>query len=598
MQSQDNKLYNDLINTKSTKNKKSIKNIKSTKKNYLIGGADQINNIEQRLSQLFELTLKLKEENEKLTKLLGSCVVEGSTTKNELKVLEKSLRFGTTDLVDASIGMQIDPKILVPITGSDLSQELIDILNLISISDVSKSSSNTHIVGSFRWKAHKYPGDIDMMEIFKVNADNENEAARLIKKELQKMANDIQLNQQVRLADFKSGVDIRFEGLIKSMGTLQRDYVLVDMIEYFEKDIPNYDRKKCESELNKLVDYGALDIKTRDVIYKILPYDKMTGKYYFEIYKLIRKYRLLRWSLNDIIQGYKIKPSFNTAPPFVIQLEDAIKHKTATKIDIWTKIGIRWTEVTNFFVFQYTKNGSYKIEPLGYTFDKGIDEAIALDIMFYSSPGHEKNPKLAKRIWNRAVTHVSKCLKDNIVNYDCIDPTQWFILKKIYPIFSSDINKISQIVGDIELFGNALDKRKELNISYNFMFKDLLTSLESIPESIFRILHLGLNDKEMEAIGNSIKLAIDHIFKTIKAKTNVDDYRLITDLKWDEYLNNENTHIIQHYLETIENILKKKQDDYIKQFLIANKLHPGYNGNIIKFDYTWNYLNLPKVTKL
>ena len=167
----------------------------------------------------------------------------------------------------------------------------------------------------------------------------------------------------------------------------------------------------------------------------------MSGNNYFEIYAVIRKHRLLRWLISDLLNGYKVKPSYNNTPPYVIQLEDAVTHNTATKIDLWAKVGPRWTELTNFFIFKYGNN-----ETLGFKFDVSTDDTIKYDILFYSSPAHEKNTKLAKRIWARAIGHLSKCAKNGVINYNCIDPTQAYIIKKLYPVFSADINKISQII--------------------------------------------------------------------------------------------------------------------------------------------------------
>ena len=119
--------------------------------------------------------------------------------------------------------MKIDAKILTPIQSSVLSQDLLDTLNIISISDMTKKESNTHIVGSYRWRVHKYLGDIDMMEIYYVNTSNKDEATSIIKKELQKVANDINKNPRVRLADCKCGFDSRFDKLVIDLGSVQQN---------------------------------------------------------------------------------------------------------------------------------------------------------------------------------------------------------------------------------------------------------------------------------------------------------------------------------------------------------------------------------------
>lgn len=507
---------------------------------------------------------------------------------------EKIAQFGRTDVVDKKLGMKIDAKILTPIQASDLSQDLLDTLNIISISDMTKKGSDTHIVGSYRWRAHKYPGDIDMMEIYHVNSSDRDEATLMIKKELQKVADDINKNPRVRLADCKCGFDSRFDNLVTNMGTLQRSYVLPDMIAFFENEIPNYSKQNCVEELNNLVSVGAITEEIKNQLLRLLPPGKMTGNFYFEIYSILRKHRLLRWNINDLLTGVKFKQSYNSSPPYAIKIEEALKHNTSTKIDLWAKVGNRWTELTNFFVFQYGPSN----EPVGFKFDISIDDSVKYDIMFYSSPAHEKNPKVAKRIWARAISHLAKCIKNNVVNYDCIDPTQYHIIKTLYPVFSLDINKVSQLISDIELMNNALDKRHDLNLSYSFIFRDLLVAIENIPQELFRVLHLGRDNAETSMIATSIKQEVERILTIVKSKSKAPDFRDLTDSQWDEIMTLENVDAIKHSLEVIEKIIKGKQDHYIRTYLITHNLHPLLEDSIVKFEYTFNYLNLPKVTAL
>lgn len=550
---------------------------------------DLIDRFQKKISEC----KKLQEENDKLSGLVGRTTQQKESLTNELQALSETLRFNTSDLVDASIGMKIDSKILIPIQASDLSQDLLDTLNLISISDMTKKESATHIVGSYKWRAHKYPGDIDMMEVYKANANSEAEASLIIKDELQKVATKINKNPHVKLADFKCGFDARFDNLVSNLGQTKQNYVLPDMIAFFEKEIPGYNQNVCVNEINNLERVGAINAETKALLQSLLPQGKMTGDSYFEIFKVLRKLRLLRWLIVDILNGYKVKPSLNGSPPYSIKLEDAVRHNTFTKLDLWAKVGTRWTEITNFFVFQYGANQS-----LGFKFTMDIDDAVKYDIAFYSSPGHEKNPKVAKRIWARSISHLTKCVKGTNIDYNCMDPTQLHIIKKLYPLFSSDVNKVSQIIGDIELFNAALDKRNDLNLSYSFIFKDLLVGIESAPQDLFRILHLGNDANEMTLISANVKQEIEKILGLLKKAYPMNDFRSLTDQQWDDVMTPENIESMKHSLETIEKILKKKQDEYAKAYLIENKLHPGVKGSIIQIEYKPNHLNLPKVKSL
>jgi hypothetical protein len=547
--------------------------------------------IERATQILIDKYRKLKDENIKMTQIIKEFALKNEQLSENQDNIESVLKFGTMDIVNKSMGLQIDPKILIPIQASDLSQDLLDTLNLISISDMNKKESNTHIVGSYKWKAHKYPGDIDMMEVYTVNTNNKSDAAKLIKTALYNVAVDINKNPHVRLADCKCGFDTRFNKFVESLGQLQRNYVAPDMIAFFEKEIRGYNRDICVNEINNLQIMGAINDETKNKLISLLPYGSMTGNSYFEIYAIIRKHRLLRWLISDLLNGFKVKPSFNNSSPYIINLEEALTHNTATKMDLWAKVGPRWTELTNFFIFKYANN-----QNLGFQFDVSIDNAIKYDIMFYSSPAHEKNTKLGKRIWARAISHLSKCLQNGRIDYDCLDPTQVHIIKKLYPVFSTDINRISQILGDIELINIALDKKDDLNLSYSFIFRDLLLLMETIPQEIFRILYLGQDVNEMTNISTNIKQEIQKVINLIESCSGHNDFRTLSDVQWDNLATPENIKVMQNSFTTIESILKKKQDAYIKAYLIVNKLHPNLKDTIIKLDYKYNYLNLPKVT--
>lgn len=60
----------------------------------------------------------------------------------------------------------------------------------------------------------------------------------------------------------------------------------------------------------------------------------------------------------------------------------------------------------------------------------------------------------------------------------------------------------------------------------------------------------------------------------------------------------QNEKTIKDTLETIQKILKQYQDDYIKKYLIIYKLYPTYEDSYVKYNYSYNYLNLPKITKI
>lgn len=85
-----------------------------------------------------------------------------------------------------------------------LSQDTQDIINLITFSD------STEPVGSFKYKVHRYPGDIDIFEPVKICCTRE-KALNEISRELKDIANKVQKSKTIFWGDFKAGLDMKFQ---------------------------------------------------------------------------------------------------------------------------------------------------------------------------------------------------------------------------------------------------------------------------------------------------------------------------------------------------------------------------------------------------
>jgi len=84
-----------------------------------------------------------------------------------------------------------------------LSQDTQDIIKLITFSD------STEPVGSFKYKVHRYPGDIDIFEPVKICCTRET-ALNKIAGELQDMACKVKKSKTIFWGDFKAGLDMKF----------------------------------------------------------------------------------------------------------------------------------------------------------------------------------------------------------------------------------------------------------------------------------------------------------------------------------------------------------------------------------------------------
>lgn len=554
------------------------------------GGFDTKGLVQQLTNLFLSETEPLSEKIEHLSEELKH--FKESTTGQLAKPSTEQEEFGFIDDTNKLAGVDIDTNLLTPVKGSDLSEKLIDILNLLTIKDINKESPRTSIVGSYKWKALKYPGDIDMLEPHTVEASNIEEAKEKISNDLAQVARDIEADGVAMIGDFKSGFDNRFDGLVESLGHLKADYINRDMIEYFEKQIPGYNRAQCEAQLKTLYGQGALDDGLYQKLLGLLPQGVMTGADYLKIFDILRKIRLLRWTSGDLINKFLvIQPRRVGGQPHIVYLKDAINMDTVTKLDLWAPVNGRWTEITNIFLFFYKNSSDGKTYPIGFQFKTSMEESTAIDITYYSDPSVDKPYKLSKRIWNRALLTVAKALNEQTGQIDAskIDPTQWHIMKLLFPLFSTDINILSQLSADIELFNTAIEKQDLLNITYDKMFKSLLQQIEGIPEKVFRIM---LIDNELKSqISQSVSEIMNFVYQSVGAN----DLNAITNEMWNQKMDHEKMEQLSDMLDKLYKLMKSHHDAYVKQYLIRTKTNPREKDSVVQFNYSWNYLNLPPV---
>jgi len=308
------------------------------------------------------------------------------------------------------------------------------------------------------------------------------------------------------------------------------------------------------------------------------------------MFKVVRKSYLLRWTAADVMnRRLVIESKTEGGSSYIVNMKDAITHDTILKLDVWAKIGSRWTEVTNIYILNMVKPTGGN-EPIGFAFKISVDVATAIDIDYYSSSEHEKPYKLAKRIWNRAINKLAQDMDvDGNLDHTKADPTQMHIVKKIAPLFSADINILGQIGADIEILIDGLEKRDRLNLSYERFFKDNFAAIEAIPQKVFRVVNIT------PETNSQIKSGVYAVLESIKAVAGT-EHKYIHDDIWREKFDDATLETLKEMLEKLLKVMQKEQHAYAKSYLVENKLHPRVEGSLVEINYSFNYLNLPTLT--
>lgn len=259
-------------------------------------------------------------------------------------------------------------------------------------------------MGSQKYKVHRYPGDIDIFEPVKVCCSLE-EASTKIVESIQGMIKEIKSEPKYFLGDFKAGLDDRYQIDLKQP------------------------QNKITQQLMVLRRQKLLSSDEVGIMLELLQTDQFD-----QLKEILRKYSVIRWNESELLAGFKILKG-----GFRLTLKEAIRHPTIVKLDLWAPVNGNFTEVTNFMLLMYIDDKGRE-----HTINMKLADRITSligDIKLYSSPGHRKSLKVAKRMWALA-----QVIEDHET------------LKKLYPLFSSDAAALSQITSEIETLIMMLTK--------------------------------------------------------------------------------------------------------------------------------------------
>lgn len=293
-----------------------------------------------------------------------------------------------------------------------LTDETKKLINLITLSDA------TRPVGSYKFKAHRYPSDIDIFERFRACCDQKTATQEIVKR-LQNLVREVNQHSQVYWGDFKAGVDVRFYANPDSLTTA----------------------KQCRDHLKNISVYLS------DPDYQRLKELTADPEQFNEE---LRKLYTLRWSPLEVIDGQKSLKNSDE----MITLGQAINQNSVVKLDLWAPVDGVYNEITNYFIFEQD-DGQGNVTTLNQELGNRQDSLLH-DIHKYSSCDHYNPLKYAKRLWNWSILTNDRELSEELA-----------------PLFSSGVALLSQISGELEVVINLLKKYELKNIPVDLVSDQL-----------------------------------------------------------------------------------------------------------------------------
>jgi hypothetical protein len=347
-----------------------------------------------------------------------------------------------------------------------LSKSITDAINLITV------DKNEFIrFGSFFSSAILYPSDIDIMEIIEVCCNKE-KAIDLMVKELQRIVKEIKKKKGYYYSELKCGLDDAYNldiGLIK------------------EGIVVGYDKKKIEKEIKRLIKENYFEKEDIKKLLEILN-EEMDTKINEELYVILRKYFILRWTKEEVIKGVK-KIRGNR----LITLKEACSHKTMIKMDIWAPINAKYIEVTNFYVLAYKEDNEVKLVNFDEDFLNMFTEGIKKEISKLNYSNYYFNPlKMLKRMWSLA-----KFTKD------------YGILDTLTPFLRSEVGLLGQIKSELETVILIIKKIIKPPM------KKLIEQIDNLRNRLAYVIEVDIDEK---LIDETIKKLIKS-YKRMKKET-------------------------------------------------------------------------------
>lgn len=335
---------------------------------------------------------------------------------------------------------------------NSLSVDTVNAINMITLDP----RFPPNIVGSYKYIVHEYPADIDMFENYQSHASHSSVASHGnykdvindIASKFKGIALRLKEGKNVYLGDFKAGHDNRYRVNIGYIRNLK---------------LANYNPFLIRSHIIKIGEQGLYsDEEVSELLSKVI--EKPSLQEYSDLENAIRKRYIIRWTLDELLNGFKILPL-----NIKLTLEEAIGHKSVIKIDIWLYLNQRYIEMTNWYMLTYKDNHgvikNLSIKPEKY------ESSLIKDLYHYNNPAVNKYMKLAKRLWLYAVLKKNKEL-----------------MIILYPLFGSGASKMYQIVGEIETIQNILERVKKPSLDTIIMnIEDWKTRLGTVMSDILPI---------------------------------------------------------------------------------------------------------------
>jgi len=347
--------------------------------------------------------------------------------------------------------------------------------------------------GSYVNRMSDHYGDIDVIQLVD-KFKNVKEVGTKSAESIQMVVEEILKNKKHWFSEVKAGID---RGYYFCVGKLSNGIYT-----------PSKDLISKSEKLEKL---GLLSKKELNIIKKN-GVRNGNGDNYDTVFNLLRSHFILRWTVEEIKQGFK-KTSLGN-----YKLSEAVLDKTVVKIDMIAQVGTgKYIEITNFIALGTTTNGYFKGINVDSQCFTPANLPIEVEKLYYSN-FHYKPFKVVKRAF--------AFLKWIIKNWDNKD---WnfsergfskrdveLTIKSYIKILKTSVNILYSVNAEISAIRIVLGKKNPPLVEIN-------KRLDQLREPLSNVLELNGDDLDdvLEVLNKVVKAKGKEKFKLIDALQDI-----------------------------------------------------------------------------
>jgi len=327
-------------------------------------------------------------------------------------------------------------------------------------------------VGSAKFKVHSYPSDIDIFEKIQ-SCCTINQVRLQLASKIQEIVKNTVDSDTILFGDFKAGYDNRYD---------------IYFGEEYKGEIIDYNQEIALLEIENLRRQKLLNKKEYEDFKKLLPFS-MDLKTFEELEDYARSFRVLKWTVDELLQGYKDLRAGKR-----MYLFDALISRSVVKMDLWVPLPYdditedclgdykskwefdqpqRYVEVTNWILIELRDlEGDIK------TLSEELSDyakSLRLDVWHYLNSSDLNILKATKRFWSYLLFQRKRLLRNekssegrsysktmreqsqnklaSEINLENVEN----IIVGIAPLFGSYIALINAVKGDLELVADIME---------------------------------------------------------------------------------------------------------------------------------------------